>query len=331
MLAFKAYKLGLRRISQARRYILIVYLLNLAIAMALGLVLSADIQDSLGNSLAAERLRNGFDDLWFQGFSGEAQGISKTFHPAVTGIGAIFEGLDAIVTGNFGRLQGTLGIALIYGALWIYLSAGFIGMFYNGSFDGIFGQHFFAEAGRHFMRFLMLTGIAVLLYWLILGALLPVLNDFVANRHRDTILEPLVFRDTVIKYSVIWLLILLINHVFDYAKILVVAHDVRKKDIWRVPLYAVYFMVKHPVKIFTLFLMLGLTWLVLLLIYWLVAPGAWQASWFTVLFAFLLGQIYMVSRVAVRCLIFGSEIALYYYQAVLPSTEARQLPEKATG
>jgi len=76
-----------------------------------------------------------------------------------------------------------------------------------------------------------------------------------------------------------------------------------------------------------LYLLSGLTGIGLLLLYWLIAPGAWQSSWFTIIFAFLLGQIYIIGRIAVRCLFYGGETALYYLETALPQGDLRRLPE----
>jgi hypothetical protein len=326
--AIKALELGWRRVGQARRYVLIAYLLNLSLAFALGIVVSNDIRNSLGNSLSAERLAEGYDDLWFAGFHREATGLSKTFHPAVSGFGAVAESLDAFVSGNFARFGAVTGFAAIFGLLWVFLSAGFIGMFYSGPFDSVFGQHFFAEAGRHFLRFLMLALMSAAIYALILAGLLPMLGKYIAKIHRETIMEPAVFRATVVKYAVVWLLMWLVNIVFDFSKVIVVVNDVRKKDVWRVPLEALRFILKRPLQIMLIFGTIALAWVALIAGYWLIAPGAWQSNWFTLIFAFLLGQLFIFSKVALRCWIYGSETAYFYFEYVLPASEAYQLPEK---
>lgn len=327
MITLRAYQLGIRRVYQAQRYIYVVYAINLLIALALGIILSQDIQNSLGHSLSAEHLRQGFDDLWYKSFSSNAQGIAKSFHPGVTGIGAIFSGLDSMLRGDFSMTQGMFGVAFLYWLLWIYLSAGFIGMFYNGSFDNVFGTHFFAEAGRFFLRFLMLAVFAAAFYALILYGILPLLSKWITAINRDTIDERIVFKHTVIKYAVVWTLIFFINLIFDYSKVLIIAEDVKKEDILRAPLFALKFIAQAPVKAVFLYLLSGLTGIGLLLLYWLIAPGAWQSSWFTIIFAFLLGQIYIIGRIAVRCLFYGGETALYYLETALPQGDLRRLPE----
>ncbi len=328
MITFKAYKLGVKRIYQAQRYIYVVYALNLAIALIFGVFLSLDIQSSLGNSLSAENLRQGWDALWFAGFQESARGIAKSFDPTISGIGAVFRGLDAVIRGDFLSTGAVLGVALLYWGIWIYLSAGFIGMFYNGSFDGIFGQHFFAEAGRFFLRFFMLSLLALATYAVLFYALLPLANHFLDKALRDIIDEPRLFKYTAIKYALLWVVVLLINQVFDYAKIIVITHDVKKHDVLQIPLKALGFIFAHPLKVGLLFLLCGLTWLLWLAFYTLIAPGAWQSSWFTIIFGFFLGQFYIVGRIAIRCLFYAGQTALYYYEYLLPATEARQLPAR---
>jgi hypothetical protein len=326
--AIKALELGWRRVGQARRYVVIAYLLNLSLAIVLGIVISNDISDSLGNSLSAKRMTESFDDLWFAGFHKEATGISKTFHPAVSGFGAVAESLDAFMSGDFSRFGVAAGFGVIFGILWVFLSAGFIGMFYNGPFDSVFGQHFFAEAGRHFLRFLMLALMAAVFYAMILAGFLPMMTKYIAKIHRETTMEPAIFRATVVKYTVVWLLMWFVNIVFDFSKVIVVVNDVRKKDIWRTPLKALSFISKRPFQMILIFGMIALGWAAILVIYWLIAPGAWQSNWFSLIFAFFLGQLFIFSKVALRCWIYGCETAYFYFEFVLPSSEAYQLPEK---
>ncbi len=323
----RAYQLGLRRVYQAQRYVFVVYAINLIIALALGIILSQDIQNSLGNSMSAEHLRQGFDDLWYKSFSSSAQGVAKSFQPGVTGIGAIFSGLDNMLRGDFSIAKGMFGVAFLYWLLWIYLSAGFIGMFYNGSLDGVFGTHFFAEAGRFFLRFLMLAIFAAAFYALILYGVLPLLSKFITAINRDTIDERIVFKHTIIKYAIVWVLIFVVNLVFDYSKVIIIAEDIKKEDILRSPLLALKFIAQAPLKAALLYLLSGLTGFGLLLLYWMIAPGAWQSSWVTIMFAFLLGQIYILGRIAVRCLFYGGETALYYLQTMAPNGDIRRLPE----
>ncbi len=130
MKIFNAISSGFANVIQAKRYIFLTYSLNLLIPLVLGIALFSTLSQSIGDSLAGENLRNGFDELWYPGYSAQAQGLSGTFHPSVVGIGAVFNGLEKMLDGSF--LQGNWeveGVGFLYLLLWTFLSAAFISLY----------------------------------------------------------------------------------------------------------------------------------------------------------------------------------------------------------
>ena len=57
----EAIRTGIRNVGRSKRYILLVYFLNLVVAMVFAAILAGTIQDSLGSSQAAENMSTGFD------------------------------------------------------------------------------------------------------------------------------------------------------------------------------------------------------------------------------------------------------------------------------
>jgi hypothetical protein len=311
------FRRGLQRVYQARKYILIVYLLNVALAAILGNMLAANLKTFIGPSLAGDNLRRGFDDLWFRNFQTDAGGIAATFDPSVVGIGAIFNGLDTFLRGGFFKdAGGIIGVGILYWGFWICLSAGFIAVFLKG------GQtpkgFFFQNAGQFFPTFLALAMISAAMYLAIFSLLMPWLSEVARSFTREIIDERQAFLYTLGKYAIVWMMVYAINIIFDYSKIIAVEKNLSLQNILSAPGAATRFILKQPFKVFGLFFLSGFTWLVLLGLYWLAAPGVWQASWFTIIFAFLIGQIYIFSRIAVKCLFFAGETVLYQSSAEKP-------------
>lgn len=306
MTTWQAFREGGRNIYTRRKYVLIVYGLNLILALILASFVATDIRASLGNSAAAETLREGFNDAWYRGFSAQAQGVSATFRPAVTGIGAVFEGLDALLQGEvFNYPGGIYWLGLLYWGMWVFFSAGFISLF-SGDRGG-----FFRGAERFFLRFLLLAAGAALLYILIFSALLPLLNYLVERLTREMIDERPVFYYTLGKYALIWLPVLLIQLVLDYSKIAAVRHDIPLEQLQNAPPIALEFILRHPFRTLGLHLLLGMVWLLCLGSYWLIAPGAGQSYWITIVITFLIGQIYILSRISLKGWFLASETALF--------------------
>ena len=74
---FSCFMDGIRRVNSAKRYIFVVYLINVLLALGLAISLGGAIKDSLGSSMAAERLRDGFDGFWDSNFSAQARGLNS--------------------------------------------------------------------------------------------------------------------------------------------------------------------------------------------------------------------------------------------------------------
>ena len=302
----RAFFDGIRRVSGAKRYLFVVYLINLSFALIMGIAMAAAIESSLGSSLAAENVRDGFDPHWFQGFAAQASGLAATFDPSVVGIGAVFNGLDTFLQGDlFGGYGLIVGAGVLYMLLWTFLSAGFIAAFRRPKESVSLLQ----QGARFFPRFVVLAIMAAVAYWLIFRFVMPWTGSIVSSLTHETIDERVAFGYTLIQYLVIWTLVWLVAMVFDYSKIITVVED--RGNAPTTPLKALWFVVRHPGRTMGLYIAMGLAWVVILFVYWGIAPGAGQTTFTAVAFAFLIGQIYIVSRIATKCLFWAGQTAMY--------------------
>ena len=322
----RAFADGIRRAGAAKRYLLVAYVVNLSIAMVLGLTMATAIEDSLGSSLAAGNLRDGFDALWHSGFSARASGLAETFHPSVVGVGAVFNGLDTFLQGGlFRQYPLIVGIGVLYLALWTFFAGGFISAFRRPR--EVHAASFFHRSARFFPRFAVLAVMAGVLYWLIFHFAMPWLDDRVASLTRETVDERVFFAWTMAKYLVVWCLVWLVSLVFDYGKILTVVHD--HGNALTAPLKALGFVAKNLVRTVGLHLAIGIVWVALLVGYWAIAPGADQSTTAAVAVAFLLGQLYIVARIFTRCLFWAGQTAMY--EALGAPAPAPREEESAAG
>lgn len=303
MKSWNAFTTGITIVWQYKRALFLVYLISLLLAFLPGMFLASQIEASLGNSLAGKRMAEGYDALWYKQFSAAAQGIARTFQPSVVEAGALFDALDSFITGKI--LSGQSGIvymAAIYWLMWIFLSAGFINLFLSKT------GHLFEGASRFFFRFLMLGIIAAVAYWLVFRYLLTWLNGLTATLTRNTIDERVAFFYTVGKYLLVWMGIYFINIIVDYSKIFVVSREY--KNVFKGIATAAVFIGKQPGAVIALYLFTGTLWVLLAFGYTLIAPGAGQSTWMGVFGAFVIGQLYILTRIGVRCLFYAGEAAL---------------------
>lgn len=294
---------GSKNVIHSARYVFLAYSVNLLLILIFAISFAATLSDSIGHSAAGENLRNGFDPVWYQAFSSGAHGLSATFHPSVVGIGAVFNGLEKMLSG--GLWPGLAAGGFLYVLIWTFWSAGFIGLYANSDERPSFFQH----AAEFFPRFLILAVMAGVAYFLLFYFVMQWLTKAVDELTRETIDERVHFLYVALKYVVAWALIGSVNLVFDYSKILTVVRN--HSNALSAPLVAVRLVFSNFSKTYGLYLSIGVVWTVLMLLYWVVAPGAGQSSWFMIVGAFLVSQIYLLARIATRCLFYAGQTVLY--------------------
>jgi hypothetical protein len=308
-----AFRQALRLTAGAARYALAAYALNLCLTLLLAGLMFDALQGSLGSSLAGERMRAGWDPQWYDGFSPQAQGVAGTFRPSVTGAGAVLDALDAFADGFSavrarGPGTGVLVAMAVYLLSWSFLGAGFVGTF--AASPG--GAGFLQRAARWFPRLLPLTVVGLVFYGVLLGPVRGWLDLTVDERLHEVIDERARFAWTALAYLCLWTAVVLVNLVIDYAKVLVVLRGETAilAGAGRALPGAVRLVARHPVRTLGLYATTAVLGLTGVLAYVAVAPGAAGGSWLGIAGAFLLGQLFVLSRVLLRCLFFAGEVVM---------------------
>ncbi len=303
MNSWNAFTTGMTRLLQFKRALVIAYLFNVLLVLVPGFYLASQMEISLGNSLAGERLAEGYDALWYNQFSASAHGIASTFRPAVVGAGALFEALDSFISGRmFTITGGTFYLLVLYWLIWIFLSAGFINLYLLKT------EHLLTGATRFFFRFLVLGIIGGGVYWLIFRYLFSWLGGVVSSLTHNTIDERIAFVYTLVKYLMLWTVIYLVNIIMDYSKVFIVKQEY--KNILKGIGESVSFVARHFGVVLSLYVLIGILWVSFAFIYKLIAPGIHQSNWIAMIIPFLVGQLYIFSRIAVRSLFYAGEAVL---------------------
>jgi hypothetical protein len=297
---------GIGRVRANARWLLVAWAASLALALPLGAAMASILGESLGSSAAAENMRDGFDDLWYQGFAAQARGLAGTFDPTVTGVGAVLGALERLASGQLLELHPLLvAPGVLYALTWTFLSAGFVARYAAGRSDE--AMPFLAGAIRFFPRFLALAALAAIFYAMILGFVLPAAAKGVAEVTRETIDERVHFAWTVAQYTGVWMLVWLVAVITDYAK----AISVLRPGSLRTTLpVAARLVLRHGRATFGLSASLGFVGLVLMVLYGVLAPDATGGSWFGIIVAFGIGQAYLLLRMALRCTFYAAQTRL---------------------
>jgi len=308
---------GLRRVTASPQLILFLWLFNFAMALPLALVMSDQIESSLGASRVQEKLRHGFDFDWYEEFSHNANDLGKTFSPAVIGVGPFLGNLEAWFNGSlFAGNTGIISLGAGYMIVWMFLLGGILERFAHRD-EPLMMEQFFRACGRYILRFISLFLLSAVFYVLIFTFVTPALFSFITNSTRDTTVERNVFFLVAGAYALIALLLATVNMVFDYAKIATVVKGHR--NMFVAAFDGVRFVFAHPAKTYGLYLVLGIFLALALGIYSLIAPGAGQVSGLAIFLAFLLGQIFLAIKLILRLTFFGGQMALYEATAEKPA------------
>ncbi len=294
-----------------------LFLLTLFVALPLSIALSGMIEAQLGGSLVAETLVTGASYDWWQEFSAQASGLGTTFVPSIVGFGAVLNNLSAMLD-NVPMATTIAGATGAWLVLWSFLSGGVLDRYARQRPTRAYG--FFAACGTHFWRFLRLGVIAWVVYWVLFANVHPWLFDNVYPWFtRDLTVERTAFTIRFIFYLVFGLLLVAVNIVFDYARIRIVVED-RQSAIGAL-LAGVRFVIRHR-GVLALYALNALTFVLLALLYALLAPSVRGGIGFWI--AFAIGELYILTRHYVKLLFYASQIS--FFQSALAHVEYTAAP-----
>lgn len=304
-----ALRAGIRSVNGAPLVLAGMVALTLLVALPLAIVLGGLIADHLGASLAAETAASGTNHDWWDEFSQQASGLATTFVPSIVGFAGVLTNLSALAD-NLPMATTVAGATATWMVLWSFLSGGILDRYARRRATRAHG--FFAACGAHFWRFLRLGVVAWLCYAVLFAAIHPVLFDeLFPALTRNTTAERSAFAVRLALYLVFGALLVLVNIVFDYARIRIVVED-RRSALGALGA-AVRFVGRQPRALLLYFANAG-GFVLLALGYALLAPGA-PGSGLSLWLAVAVGQLYIVGRHYVKLLFYASQTA--YFQAAL--------------
>lgn len=299
---------GLAKVLGSPGLVLWLYIVNFVVALPFAVVMSGSIERSIGGSLVRENLRSGFDMGWFGEYDAQANGIETTFSPSVVGAGAFLDNLEHWLNGSlFEEHAGVVGAGVLYALLWALFLGGILHRYTDGS--GLFRlAEFFSQGGTFFFRFVRLAVLSGIFYYFIYR-LSGWLFSWIETATRDVTVEKTVLAYVAAGSIFVAFLLTLVNMAFDYAKIATFREN--RRSMVLAALKGFGFVLANLGRTMTLYYGLALVSLVLLGLYWLVAPGVGQATVPSLVFAFAVGQAYLVGKLVVRLTFYAGQMSLY--------------------
>jgi hypothetical protein len=297
---------GWRRVFAAPAIIAGVFLVTLLTALPLAVSLRGALQSHLGASLMAGEAADAVNYDWWQEFASQATGVGSTFTPSIIGFATTLDSISGLLDKRV--LITPIAWALgFYVAAWIFLSGGILDRYARGRRIGALG--FFAASGTFFFRFLRLGIAAGVVY----GFLFVYVHEWLftkwyLNVTRDLSVEPTVFFWRLLMYAIFGGLLALTTTTFDYAKVRAVVED--RRSMMGALVASLRFLVRNPLRVASLYATNAATFLVVVAVWSLIAPGAGGAGpamWGAVIAT----QCYMLARLLVKLQFMASETTLF--------------------
>jgi hypothetical protein len=306
MTAWTAFRDGLRRVANAPMLLSGMCMATLCVALPLSFVIRDAIETHVGRSLTADALAAAPDNGWWQEFSFQASGLAETFVPSIIGFGAVMKNLSAMLD-NTGLSTTVAAVTLGWMVVWSFLSGGVLDRLARAR--PIRSQGFFAACGVHFWRFLRLGVLAWMVYALLFFHLHHwIFDEVYPSITMDTTVERTDFMVRLAGYLIFGGLLVLISMVFDYARVRIVVED-RRSALGALTAGA-RFARRNFGRAASLYAFNAAAFLLLLLVYALISPGAPKAGvWGWVVL--LAGQAYIIARHYLKLVFYASEIAFF--------------------
>jgi hypothetical protein len=324
-MVLNAWRDGWRRVLHAPAVVFGVLLMTVLLALPLALALRGTLQAHLGRSAMAETAAGGVNYDWWQEFTSQASGLGTTFTPSVIGFAAALDNIGSVLDGLPEILPITAALAA-YLAGWAFVSGAVIDRYARQRKTRAHG--FFAAGGVFFFRFLRLACVAGIVYWFLFAYLHHWLFDeWYPDLTRDMDTERRAFAVRATFYVIFGALLIVVNIVFDYAKIRIVVED-RRSALGGLSA-ALRLLARRPRATFGLYALNALTFVLLLVVWRVIAPGV-TGSTIGMWLAFALGQLYVLARLLMKLQFIASQTALFQASlahAVFTAAPAVSWPE----
>jgi len=306
MRSLSSWRGGWARVAAAPATLLGVLAITLLTALPLALALRGDIDAHLGRSLMADRAADGVNWDWWQEFTSQATGVGATFTPSVIGFASTLDALSSVLDHQRQAMPIAAAIAT-YLLAWLFLSGGIVDRYARQRRTRAYG--FFAASGTFFWRFLRLAVVGGLAYWFLYAYVHDYLfGVFYVRATRDLDVERTAFLWRMGLYAIFIALLAVVNVVLDYAKIRIVVED--RRSVIGALRASLAFIARNPGSVIGLYALNTLTFVVVVGIWALVAPGAGPGGpriWIAV----GVTQLYLVARLAMKLQFIASQTALF--------------------
>lgn len=202
----------------------------------------------------------------------------------------------------------TLALGSVYIVLTLLTAGGILTVF-SSSERRFTAPVFFKGCGTYFWRFFRLFLVALIFYGILVLALNGILTSLVNKLTKSWTQERYVMLASWTRLLVVAFVFLLVNMIFDYAKVRLVIEESRSAVM--ATFRSIKFVWSHFGKTFALFLLCMALGLIIIAIYNPLEQVLPQDTRRWIVAVFVLQQLFIIARIYVRLTFCSSEILLY--------------------
>lgn len=308
MKTLKAVAVGFGHAVVSPRLIGWLLLVSLLVALPDAILVRQAVKDSVGSSLAHERLSDGFDMEWHSDYQYKTNGVASLLTPTSVRPAAFLDNLEAWFSGElFLTHPALVAVGVVFALLWSLMLGGVLFRFVHLERAFVL-RTFLGRGGTYFFRFARLMALMAIAYYLVYRLsrwLFPKIEDML----RDVTVERTALAVNLLAAVLIIGLLLLVKLTSDYAKVATVMHD--RRSMLLAAWHGLKFVATHPWRTFGAYGAIAVAGFAALFAYAQIAPGQGQTTLTGVAVTFLIAQAFLALRLVQRLTTYGAAVEIY--------------------
>ena len=303
----RALYLGLRTVVRRPSLVVLVWLVAMSFALVGAVAIESELREAMGHSRLLDGMRGAVDLGLMEELVADSDGLISTIQPVRLSSAAIFDNVDRWISGDWvSAHRGLVAWGILFVFAWVFLQGGVVEHLIERRRQ-LQLKTFFAASGEYFGRFLrlsILTGAGYYCVYRIGKRVFP----WIERMAVDVTEERLEMTFYLAGALLVMALLSLVQLVSDYAKIALVMHRRRSSSLAAIS--ALFQVLANPLQTFGLLALLASLLLVLQMFYVWVSPGPEWRSLAVLFITFLIGQLYLMGRWALRLTRYAAEVQL---------------------
>jgi len=303
----EALRRGFTGLGRNWGLVIVVFVVNIALALLLALPLASQLEDDLAHSGASASMMYGSDYDWWTRWSAEQKGFTESLAPDVMGTGFAFRNVDLLLDGFVPIDPLLLGLGVLYLVVQTFLTGGLLGVF-RAPQGGWTLRGLLHGSGFYFGRLVRVSLLALGLVGVVFAANVSFAR-WVDGLAREAVSEETALALLLGRRALLLVAILFVHMTASFARVIVVQEERQSAVLAFVS--SLGFCARN------LAAAVGQYGVVLLLA--LVLLGAWASidarlpvvGWKSQLVAFALFQVFLLSRIALRLALLASQLELH--------------------